>query len=199
MLCVLCPDWKRASFCFWVRISSVLHYTSSPLRGWSSAFRAELWPCRGSLYNAGHPKFVPRSRKTLFSDWAFVRVWLGQEGVARFWKACACAIVSVDLCKCVFYVLSSTPVFFLYWTCLCCVLCVAAVGSCAVSNSVFHWIAFVCSACVLRPCVSGVLVFSLSIVVGSCSISVHLNNLAVVVTHSSSADISSNTDKWMGV
>ena len=112
MLCVLCPGWKRVSFGFWVRISSVLHYTSSPLRGWSSAFRAELWPCRGSLYNAGHPKFVPRSRKTLFSDWAFVRVWLGQEGVARFWKACACAIVSVDLCKCVFHFLSSTPVFF---------------------------------------------------------------------------------------
>ena len=74
--------------------------TSSPLRGWSSAFRAELWPRRGSLYDAGHPKFVPRSRKTFFFLLGIFKGVAWARGSARCGEVCACARVWVRLCIC---------------------------------------------------------------------------------------------------
>ena len=54
-------------------------HCAAPLRGWgpSSFKEAGPWPRRGALNNAGHPKFVPRSRKTRVVPGHF-RVWLGQ-------------------------------------------------------------------------------------------------------------------------
>ena len=55
-------------------------HCAAPLRGWgpSSFKEAGPWPRRGALNNAGHPKFVPRSRKTRIFPGHF-RAWLGQE------------------------------------------------------------------------------------------------------------------------
>ena len=50
--------------------------SASPLGGQSSVLRGF------SFYNAGHPKIVPRSRKTLLFSWE-QKVWFGQEGDGR--------------------------------------------------------------------------------------------------------------------
>ena len=105
--------------------------------------------------------YLEAERRSFFF-WAFLRVWLGQERAARFWKACDSVIVSLHLCNCRFAFLLQRNRVFYYWKCFSCVSSVAAVGSCSCFASVFHWshwIAFECFACLWHQFCCGVAVF----------------------------------------